>query len=452
MNNYVLLSPVGDTDPIRDNFDGAMLHIVRHYKPRAVYLYLTEEMERRDRKDNRFEASIKRLQPACKVYKFYSKVKDAHNFDRFIDDFTYLIDEISNTYPGYEILLNISSGTPQIKSNLCLEVVTSSRKLRAVQVSSPNKSSNIKSRPVEDFDIEREFENLMDNLEEAENRCNEPDILSFRRAMIKSQVKSLISEYDYNAVFKIINDNSFIFNDKVLKLAKHLFLRYNLFTGEARKEIDVFNGTSLFPVKNPRQLKIVEYFLITKIKQKRGELAEFALRLTPLLTAILTFFIEEILKFNMEDIIWYTPKGVPKILRNKIERVDSLMLSYLDSECTKEFNGKFRDTFLNVLSQVFIAKYLVEKGPFKNNKIVKSIMNKFEKLREIENEVRNKAAHEITAIPEDCIKQICGMSSDKLVKEIEWIISNICGNTCKKEAFNIYDDINCMLMEQMDKK
>ena len=40
----VLFSPIGTSDPIRSQSDGPMLHIVRHLKPEAVWLFLTKEM------------------------------------------------------------------------------------------------------------------------------------------------------------------------------------------------------------------------------------------------------------------------------------------------------------------------------------------------------------------------------------------------------------------------
>lgn len=32
--NLVLFSPIGRSDPIRGNFDGPFLHIIRNYKPK----------------------------------------------------------------------------------------------------------------------------------------------------------------------------------------------------------------------------------------------------------------------------------------------------------------------------------------------------------------------------------------------------------------------------------
>jgi hypothetical protein len=42
----VLLSFLGTTDPIRGERDGAMLHILRHYRPEVVCLLFTPEVRK----------------------------------------------------------------------------------------------------------------------------------------------------------------------------------------------------------------------------------------------------------------------------------------------------------------------------------------------------------------------------------------------------------------------
>ncbi len=46
MNRKILFTPVGGTDPISSTncYDGAILHICRHYKPDKVIMYMSKEM------------------------------------------------------------------------------------------------------------------------------------------------------------------------------------------------------------------------------------------------------------------------------------------------------------------------------------------------------------------------------------------------------------------------
>lgn len=76
IRKYVLFSPVGTHDPVgvvdKDGkpSEGSMLHIIRHYKPEVVYLYITKEL---NYNDNRYEKAIKKFHPNCKVEKILSK-------------------------------------------------------------------------------------------------------------------------------------------------------------------------------------------------------------------------------------------------------------------------------------------------------------------------------------------------------------------------------------------
>ena len=54
MKNYVLFSPVGGTDPITHSRDGALLHICRKYKPIKIVLYMSDEILKNHRSDNRY--------------------------------------------------------------------------------------------------------------------------------------------------------------------------------------------------------------------------------------------------------------------------------------------------------------------------------------------------------------------------------------------------------------
>ena len=38
----VLFSTLGMTDPIKNDFDGPLLHILRYYQPEKVYLFMTK--------------------------------------------------------------------------------------------------------------------------------------------------------------------------------------------------------------------------------------------------------------------------------------------------------------------------------------------------------------------------------------------------------------------------
>ena len=60
---YVLFSPIGTHDPLGvplNNVpsEGSMLHIIRHYKPEIVYLYITKEL---NKNDNRYTYTFSKI-------------------------------------------------------------------------------------------------------------------------------------------------------------------------------------------------------------------------------------------------------------------------------------------------------------------------------------------------------------------------------------------------------
>lgn len=63
MNQTILFTPVGGTDPISLNnyHDGSILHICRFYKPDKVILYMSKEMLDFQEKDDRYRYCLDRL-------------------------------------------------------------------------------------------------------------------------------------------------------------------------------------------------------------------------------------------------------------------------------------------------------------------------------------------------------------------------------------------------------
>ena len=454
MSKYVLFSPIGDTDPIRGNYDGAMLHIVRHYKPHTVYLFLSKEMVIKNQQDNRYELSIKKIIPECNVEKINTDIEDAHNFDKFIDSFNEIINQIKQTHLDSEILLNLSSGTPQMKSNLALEAVTSAYNLIPVQVSTPARKSNDKTDIMHEFDIEHEFKNLKDNLPEVENRCSETPILSFKKAQIKSQIKSLIEQYDYSGALKLFDENLFK-NKNILSLLNHAKYRLNLQQQEAVKSIENIKlDFDFYPIKEQEINYFIEYFYVMKIKQLKGELSDFILKVTPFLTELLKLYISRY--FDLEKIIEIkreNGKEISYITRSLLFLNEKPLLDFLDDKFRGyDKTGQFRDTFINTSTLNIILDY-VSKNSNLDQKVLcqlNEIKNLFGSFSEIEKNIRNLTAHEMVSVTEELIKAFNGQKdSTKVIFNLEKLLLKIFPKEFNKEDF-IYNKINKLIIDNLD--
>ena len=176
----ILFSPLGDTDPVRGCYDGAMLHILRHYKAVRVVLFYTQDMEEKERRDHRYTRAIQRVAPHCAIEEIFTGIRDAHLYESFSKVLPQEVLRLRETYPEHTLLLNLSSGTPQMKTVLAM-LAADTEGCVGVQVSSPTRRSNRRNEVTQDAeDIDALLENNFDDEEGAENRCEEPPLGIFR--------------------------------------------------------------------------------------------------------------------------------------------------------------------------------------------------------------------------------------------------------------------------------
>lgn len=195
----ILFTPAGDTDPVRGFRDGAILHILRHYpQVEKVILFLTKEMEEKENKDHVYTKGIASVRPGISVKLIPSGITAPHRFDNL----TWIQDTFETVYHQYpedtEWLLNISSGTPQMKTVMALLSLDYAR-TKAIQVDSPENQSNRQNHPEpKSVDL---LEMIDDNEDQMDptmpNRCSEPPLLLLKRHSLKKQLISLVSNYEY---------------------------------------------------------------------------------------------------------------------------------------------------------------------------------------------------------------------------------------------------------------
>lgn len=265
----MLFSPIGTTDPVRDFYDGPMLHIVRHYKPCKVYLYFTKEMSKNE--ENILDA-LKYFD--IEIRSIITEIEDPHNYDIFAKEFDSELSQIFSENEASKILVNISSGTPQMKSALCLEVVSSDLYLKPIQVLSPAKAANL-DMP-HGGNVRENLDNIMEKGKYiAPNRCIEPNILSFRRFSLKRDLTALIKCYEYRAAYEKIKINKHLFDEKVLSLVHYAMLRQND-NPDHKKSFwhNEYNYT-----KDTVAGMACDYYCILNNKASIGELSYFVLLL-----------------------------------------------------------------------------------------------------------------------------------------------------------------------------
>jgi CRISPR type III-A/MTUBE-associated protein Csm6 len=447
---YVLFSPIGNHDPFGKTnttiTEGPMLHIIRHYRPEVVVLFFTREMNDKEIKDHRYTKSIKTLFPDCEVdiLDEGKSIVDAHKFDEFITPYSGIFNKIKEKYPDYEILFNVTSGTVQMISALILEAQISNVKTKAIQVSTPERKSNGVDKYKED-----DIEYIEEDIENSDNRCEEPNFNAFKRMKLKSQIISLINRYEYYATIELLEkEEDIYFSEDIINLLKHSHFRsiYNLEEAKKYASKITTQNKDLNKLVTLNNDKFVEYFYTIKRKQLRGELDDMILKITPFVANLLRQITEQNYK-NLSELITikngYAKKEIEEIKRETLEEKDPELLKYLD----KEFNT-YNSNFVNGQTLSKILTYTISTMSFSTEKErndLNCIVNLLNKLIKLEESVRNTVAHEMTSISEGLIIQKYNKGSKQVIIDISDLLCRIKKMANRKSY--IYDDLNKKIIE-----
>ncbi|KIX91212.1 CRISPR-associated protein Csm6 [Staphylococcus microti] len=394
----VLFSPVGNSDPWRSGRDGAMLHIVRHFKPKKVVLFFTETLwlgksEFKGHKEYEWEEIIQQVSVDTEVEVIVDTIEHPQDFDVYKEKFHEYIKSLGDEYPEDEILLNVTSGTPQMEATLCLEYVVYPHRKKCIQVSTPENWSNANlshSTPKEELDaVNIETVNL--NEEAHEPRYKEIEIISFREAMVKSQILGLIANYDYEGALSLIQQQEVFKNkDILLELLTEI-------TSSIKKH-SVFKDISE-KYSNDDLRKLLFHYLILKLKFDRGDIAEVLIRVKSIAEYIAEYYINT----KYPDVIVYNYDR-PQLNQKSSFRVKYEV--YLNS-----INKKLRK-----FDTLGLPAYIDILACIEGNSSVSNKLNDVMKI----NKHRNSVAHKLDTININNNNQI-----RKAVKAIEKLIIDI---------------------------
>ncbi len=433
----ILFSPVGNTDPMKYDRDGSLLHIIRHYSPDKIILYMSHEILEHHRNDDRYCFMIRKLgELKGKEYDVQiiedDAMTDPQEYDSVYGCFDPIIRKLHNSLePGDRLLLNIASGTPAMKSALLVisNMMEYNDNIFLLQVRSPNKSGNTKQEKNDPYDVSLLWENNKDNEEDCENRCGEPIECHHMVKLIKiKEIIKLISAYDYEAAHTISKDMGSEISRESADLLEIAALRFRLDEAGINK-IDSKDKNKLFPVKLHEKKRIFEYALSVDIKRRRGDYADFLRAITPLVVDMFEIILRD--KFDVNISEYMDPYG-----KWDIRKLNDTRYKMILDEKYNGFNGGF------VYSDHLAS--LIEK--LSNDPALKKDVTD---LRSAEEKVRNKAAHEIVSVNDKYIKSMTGKSAAEIFAMIKRLISQ-CGIRADDNAWNSYDDMNRKIIKSLE--
>lgn len=391
----ILFTPVGDTDPVRGYHDGGMLHILRHYAPvDRVFIFLTKEMEDKETESGCYTKGIQKVAPQCKIEFIRSGITEPHIYERLtvLQD---VFQEKYEQYPNEEWLLNLSSGTPQMKSVMSL-IGLDHPQVKAIQVFSPAKGSNNKSHPEKTPEmLEMLYHFNDDDDPSSSNRCNEPELSLLKKHSVKMQIISLVNNYEYEGALQLLKQNRSLFSDISEKLLKHAVHRRNLMWRDANKIISSYKGNPLISKAGDFE----EFFRVMELRQRKKQLYEFIVKTTPICTKLATDYaisLEQRTLFDLNacsEIRRDEDGDVRYVLkREKIGRYNNTLLEHLNHKYKR--SGGFKDSDLSISNMAYICEWIINSGISSNGRDIE-IKKIFVRLSIVSENIRNKVAHKI---------------------------------------------------------
>lgn len=466
MADAVLFTCVGTTDPVRGYRDGSMLHIMRHYRPKKVYVFLTEEMGKDEEKDHRYSKAIQYAQEHWENYDVahtlvYSHVVNPQDLDVVAKPLYDCFDRILQENPESEILINLSSGTPQMKTILSMIAMDGSiRTIKGIQVASPEgKSGTTERTNKDDYAVEEELECNEDEEPSAPNRCTEPKLSSIERDRTRAQVRKLIEQRDYHALASF----STKLPASIQTLAKHLALRNDLQSKEAEnlsREIEQNLGIDLYPhpgnfkdAKGKQYKELSEYYLLLRNLERTQRYSEFVLRLNPFVTEMLQYILQDCLPEHAKGVIvtFYDDENEQRakfrgsVLQDALPDVAMKLEQKLGKKLDeRDFNRDF---------SMWIGVPLLCIVGF--NKVPDFVLETLIACERLNNKRRNRLAHQLHAITEKDIEKFCIDSQGKHYKPHELchslgkMLAYAYPEYCDEKLFKIYDTCNAYMIERL---
>ena len=444
----ILFTCAGTSDPVRGNRDGGILHIMRYYHPKRVYLFLSQQIADLEAQDHRFEKTFQHMQEVCaaqgivyqpSLFMHNSQLCDASKIDLVEKPLLEYFTSVAAENPNCRILLNLSSGTPQMKTLMQFLSVDSPYHVLGVQVDGPQQNKKDQSRTDNetynvDYELATNFDDEPDCLPEGErrNRTSEPEMFAIKHQRHRHQLLKLLERQDYDAML----DMSQNLPKQLQTLLQHLNARNNLQSEEAYKLSKELTdlGFPLYPAmkSDSHYRDLSEYYLLLRNLQKLGRYSEFVLRLNPFLTELLYTLLMQ------TEFTGYLKKNNGRI------DVATDVLNSKQPELMKRLQAEAQRTLLDYKNfSIFLGISML----LVTDTLSDAHRNFLRACNALNTAQRNTAAHQLHAVLEEDIKHDCFFGikhygSAEIVQKLGELLAQAYPGVCDKSLFRIYDRCN----------
>lgn len=426
----ILISAVGTTDPISNNHDAALLHIARNYRPDKIVLVYSQEMLVKQDLINKVLLSIEGYNPIIEMDSTILNNDEVFLFDKMYEVMGLIVQKYTND--DDEIILNLSSGTPQIISALFALNRINDYNTQAIQVATPKKGANREYKPLTDSEIDALIVENQDNSLDFVDRSIKDKSEKFTQALVKRHLRSLIASFDYQAAEAIINRKEY---NKLLSKKKIAYIREKLNDfSRVFKNQSILSDILSFPLDDS-QKKALNYYLMIDVLKEREHIADVLIKAK----SLAEFVIEETIKKDHEGLIVFDgnlPKLNPDFpdCEAILDDIDKKMKKSRGIEDTEERIFSVQST-LNLLSYLNILEF------YEYDSQLQTAINGILSL----NGERNKVAHGLSEIDTRLLSR---KKLKQLSENLRLLLVDCLG--IDTSYFNYYDKQNEELIKMLE--
>lgn len=398
----ILFSAIGTTDPVRNYHDGSWIHCCRHIKPDLTVIFLSKEMIVHEEHDAIYTKALEYLNQTFRSQALSETqleiirrpdLDTPHLCGALYSDFAHILTDLHQKYPGDEIYLNCSSGTPAIKQALTdmRFFLSFGNEIHFIQVDAPNQGKDFNGKRTDsDYESEINWELNEDNNPDAPVRMHPYDNWQHYIMMNIEYAKKLIAEHEYHAALTLLTDVLPELNqsDVIRSALKGADNRQMLLLIQAAEELSALDLPKPVKVLSGSVLNNCAEMLLTMQNDvQRHDYAGMLRKLTPFLYGLSKEAVRKLLNVNIDS---YT-KLTGQYDREKFEKNQPDLYQIICREFINGFPVYPATSNLLVLLN----------GKLPDCEVVQNIT----KLRVIEENARNKAAHDIQGIDDIWIQK-----------------------------------------------
>lgn len=379
---------------------------------------------------NKVLLSIEGYNPIIEIDSTILNNDEVFLFDKMYEVMGMFVQKYTND--DDEIILNLSSGTPQIISALFALNRINDYNTQAIQVATPKKGANREYKPLTDSEIDALIVANQDNSLDFVDRSIKDKSEKFTQALVKRHLRSLIASFDYQVAEAIINRKEY---NKLLSKKRIAYIREKLNDfSRVFKNQSILSDILSFPLEDS-QKKALNYYLMIDVLKEREHIADVLIKAK----SLAEFVIEETIKKDHEGLIVFDgnlPKLNPDFpdCEAILDDIDKKMKKSRGIEDTEERIFSVQST-LNLLSYLNILEF------YEYDSQLQTAINGILSL----NGERNKVAHGLSEIDTRLLSR---KKLKQLSENLRLLLVECLG--IDSSYFNYYDKQNEELIKMLE--